>query len=116
MMSFQEFFNETARGEKQSKDNRTFFNGINPDRKNVNIVPDVDKADADESANIIDNVIGGVTTNKVATPDLLQHIQTTYKVDLNNLVQPKTLGNSKVEVYSVRGANGRPIIMLRRKS
>ena len=114
MMSFQEFFNETARGEKQSKDG-IFWKDARG-RKNLNIVPDVDKADTDESANIIDNVIGGVTTNKVATPDLLQHIQTTYKVDLNNLAQPKTLGNSKVEVYSVRGANGRPIIMLRRKS
>jgi hypothetical protein len=116
MMSFQEFFNETASGEKQSKDNRIFFNGINPDRKNVNIVPDVARRDADESANTIDNVIGGVTTSKVVTPDLLQHIQKTYGVDVNNLSQPKTLGNSNVEIYSVRGANGQPIMMLRRKS
>jgi hypothetical protein len=114
MMSFQEFFNETARGEKQSKDG-IFWKDARG-RKNLNIVPDVNKVDADESASIIDNVIGGITTSKVATPDLLQHIQTTYKVDLNNLAQPKTLGNSKVEVYSVRGSNGQPIIMLRRKS
>ena len=123
-MSFQEFFNETARGEKQSKDNRTFFYGIDPYRKTVNIVPDVARRDADESANTIDNVIGGVTTSKVVTPDLLQHIQKTYGVDVNNLSQPKTLGNSKVEIYNkldandqpIIGADGQPIIMLRRKS
>ena len=113
-MSFQEFFNETARGEKQSKDG-IFWKDARG-RKNLNIVPDVARRDTDKAANIIDNVIGGVTTTKVVTPDLLQHIQNTYDVDVSDLTQPKTLGNSNVEIYSVRGANGKPIMMLRRKS
>jgi hypothetical protein len=120
MMSFQQFFNENRPGEKKLggeknlfKGSRTYSNGKNQQH---NMTYDVNRVDPDESANTMDNIMSGSTTSKVVTPDLLQHIQQTYRVDLSNLSQPKTLGNSNVEIYSVRGANGQPIIMLRRKS
>ena len=119
-MSFQQFFNENRPGEKKLggeknlfKGSRTYSNGKNQQH---NMTYDVNRVDPDESANTMDNVMNRSTTSKVVTPDLLQHIQKTYRVDLSNLSQPKTLGNSNVEIYSVRGANGQPIMMLRRKS
>lgn len=119
-MSFQQFFTENISGEKKSsvhtnvfKGTRTYANGQN---QRHNMTYDVNRANPDKSAATIDRMIDGITTDKVATPDLLHHIQTTYKVDLGDLSEPKTLGNSQVEVYSVRGATGQPIIMLRRKS
>lgn len=120
MMSFQQFFHENKLGEKKLggernlfKGSRTYSNGKNQQH---NMTYDVDRADPDESANTMDNIMSGSTTSKVVTPDLLHHIQSTYKVDTSNLSQPKTLGNSNVEIYSVRGSNGQPIMMLRRKS
>ena len=120
MMSFQQFFNENRPGEKKLgggrnpfKGSRTYDDGTN---QKHNMTYDVNRADPDESANTMDNIMSGSTTSKVVTPDLLRHIQSTYKVDIGSLLQPKTLGNSNVEIYSIRGSNGQPIMMLRRKS
>ena len=118
-MSFQQFFNENRPGEKKLGGEKNLFKGArtysNGKNQQHNMTYDVNRVDPDESANTMDNVMSGSTTSKVVTPDLLQHIQQTYRVDLSNLSQPKTLGNSNVEIYSVTGANGKPITMLRRK-
>lgn len=120
MMSFQQFFNENRPGEKKLGGEKNLFKGAhtysNGKNQQHNMTYAINRADPDESANTLDNIMSGSTTSKVVTPDLLQHIQKTYGVDVHNLAQPKTLGNSNVEIYGVRGANGQPIMMLRRKS
>ena len=114
MMSFREFFNETALGMEQSKDG-IFWKDARG-RKKLNIVPDINKVSGNKVEEIINSIRSGRSTSETVTPDLLQHIKTTYDIDERDLSQPKTLGNSNVVICNVRGANGQPIMMLRRKS
>lgn len=121
MQSFRDFFLENHKGERKSrartnafKGSMTYTNGRHQKHKMTYAANIAD----DEHANAIDNILDGITTSRVVTPDLLAHITKTYNVDINSMKvgdQPKTLGNSKVEVYKIAGFNQGPVAMLRRK-
>ncbi len=123
MQSFRDFFLENRKGEKKSRTHTNVFKGTltydNGTQQKHKMTYKTNIADPDEQAHAIDNMLDGITTTKVVTPDLLSHITRTYNVDINAMNvgdKPKTLGNSKVEVYKIAGFQGGPVVMLRRKS
>jgi hypothetical protein len=122
MQSFRDFFFENRKGEKKSHTHTNVFKGAlnysNGKQQQHNMTYDTNMLDG-EKANAIDSILNGVTTTKVVTPDLLAHVVKTYNVDINSMHvgdDPKTLGNSKVEIYKIAGFKGNPVVMLRRKS
>lgn len=123
MQSFRDFFLENRKGEKKSRTHTNVFKGSrhysNGKEQGFNMTYDVHRADPNAGAHAIDNILDGITTTKVATPDLLAHITKTYKINISDMQvgdKPKTLGNSKVEAYKIAGYRGGPVVMLRRKS